>query len=315
MSGKRDRREIRIGSITWQSAIPSPLAFAASAAMKPNWVPRIYMVMKATSNFAPESRIADFKKFQAEKQFRALTYCRCTVETDGAGGALTGFEINEAAHDPGWTPPLRFAECLPSLAPALMANPELRRPCWRLGEASALAKVQAKHHPNSSIQDIPDSERVLVNALIKCRAGPLVDEAGLRLGSPFHVPWVWNEWLLTHTPGQLKLYMRASKFPSHAWYVDGEQVMTVAGLGDATFPEEPPAPAVIQRGMFYSAPPPRRGSWIHLGRLALYPRVLSIGAPASDLQTPNGTAEQEMSGPVFNHPNTVSGWRINVVPV
>jgi hypothetical protein len=65
--------------------------------------------------------------------------------------------------------------------------------------------------------------------------------------------------------------------------------------------------------MLYSVPPPRSGTWIHLGRLALYPAVLSKGAPASDPQSPNGDAEREMGGSIANHPTTVAGWRFNVV--
>jgi hypothetical protein len=310
------RRNIRIASISWLNAIPSPfLVSGTGAAFKPEWIPRTYMVLKATSNPAPQSRLDEFDEFRATKQYRALTYCHCTVETDDATGALTGFRINQAAYDPGWTPPLRFAECHPPLAPALRAVVSLRTPCWYAGEASTLSKVAPGHHPNSSIEEIPDGERVLVNALIKCRAGTEVDDAGLQLGSPFHVPWVWNEWLLTHEPGQLRLYVRASRFPSHAWFVEGRQVITMAGLGDATFPEEPPAPAVVKRGMLYSVPPPRQGTWVHLGRLALYPAVLSKGAPRRDPQAPNGDAELAIAGSVASHPNTVDGSRFNVVPL
>ena len=310
------RRDIRIGAISWLDAIPTPLWFVGTdAALKPEWIPRIYMVMKATSNAAPGSRNADFKKIQAARQYRALTYCHCTVETEDASGELTRFQINETVYDPGWTPPLRFAECLPSLTPALFANQELRRPCWRENEASPLSKVQSERHRNSSIPEIPAGEQVLVNALIKCRPGAQVDEIGLQLGAPFHVPWVWSEWLLTHAPGQLKLYMCASRFPSHAWFVDGAQVVTMSGLGDASFPAEPPRPAVTMQGMLYSVPPPRTGTWIHLGRLSLYSAVLSKGVPASDPQSSNGAVEVSMSGSVGNHPNTVSGWRFNVVPV
>jgi hypothetical protein len=304
------RRELTIASISWLNAIPTPLWFAGMnpAALKPEWVPRIYMVMKATSNAGSVPRIVDFKKLRSGKDYRALTYCHCTVATDDLTGALTSFDIKEAIHDPGWTPPLRFAECLPSLTPALFANQVLRHASWQAGEASVLSQVGPEHHANSSIEDIPPGERVLVNALIKCRSGKESDEVGLQLGSPFHVPWIWNEWLLTHVPGRLKLYMRASRFPSHAWYVNGSQVMTMTGLGDASFPEEPPDPPVIKRGMLYSVPPPRSGTWIHLGRLALYNAVLSKGVPASDPQSPG--IESGLSGPVADHANTVAGWRV-----
>jgi hypothetical protein len=311
------RREIQVGSVTWLNGIPTPLWFAGGCAgLEPAWVPRVYMLLKATSNPAPGSEIADFGRFREGKQYRALTYCRCSLDIDSATGELGEFDVLEVVHDPGWTPPFRYTECPPSLMPALFAHQELRDPTWYPGEASALSQICVEEqHPNSTIEEVPDTERVLVNSLIKCRAGSHADEVGIRLGSPFHAPWVWNEWLLTYAPGQLKLYLRGSRFPSHTWYVDGRQVVAAAGIGDASFPEEPPAPAegVIQRGMLYSVPQPRSGKWIHLPRLALYPAVLSQGTAATNPQTPNGAAEQGWHGPVAKHPNTVPGWRVATV--
>jgi hypothetical protein len=309
------QREIRVGSITWLNGIPTPLWFAGGCeGLEPAWVPRIYMVLKATSNPAPAAEIADFPHLQEGKQYRGLTYCHCSLDIDSSTGQLNDFRVLEAFHDPGWTPPFRYTECPPSRMPALFANRDLRDPSWYPGETSVLSQIcTGEQHPNSTIEEVPDTERILANSLIKCRAGSHADAVSIRLGSPFHAPWVWNEWLLTFAPGQLKLYVRGSRFPSHAWYVDGRQVAAAAGIGDASFPEEPPV-GVIQRGMFYSVPPPRSGKWIHLARLALYPAVLSQGAPATDPQTPNGTSEQGWHGPVGKHPNTVPGWRIaNVI--
>lgn len=305
------QREIRVGSITWLNGIPTPLWFAgAYEKLEPAWVPRIYMVLKATSNPAPEVHVADFKQFQAAKQYRALTYCRCQADIDDATGELADFRVLEAVHDPGWMPPFRYTEFPPSLVPALFADPDLRDPGWYPGEASALSRLcGGQQHANSSIDGIPKEERILVNALLKCRAGSHADDVALRLGAPFHVPWIWNEWVLTYAPGQWKLYMRASKFPSHGWYVNGKRVATAAQIGDASFPEQPrTAPAAV-----YAVPQAQTGRRINVPRLALYPAVLSKGAPATDPQTSSGSAEQARRGPVAAHPNTVPGWQVTVV--
>jgi hypothetical protein len=65
---------------------------------------------------------------------------------------------------------------------------------------------------------VPVDETVLVNAVIKFRAGQHTDSIGIQnVGSPFHVPWVWCELLRTHRFGTFTLYGRGSVFPSHAW--------------------------------------------------------------------------------------------------
>lgn len=301
------QREIRVGSITWLNGVPTPLCFAGPReALEPAWVPWIYRLLKATSNPAPPPEVADFGQFQAGRQYRALTYCHCRADLDDATGRLTAFEVLEAVHDPGWTPPFRYTEFPPSLVPALFADPDLRDPTWYPGEASALSQVRAgERHKNSSLGEVPEAEQVLLSALIKCRAGAHPDDVGIRLGSPFHAPWVWNEWLLTYAPGQFKLYLRASKFPSHAWYVNGRQAAIAAGIGDASFPE-------------VSAPPVagsevRSSVRINVPCLILYPHFLSRGAAASDPQAPNGAAERERRGPVATHPNTAPGWPVRVL--
>src|SRR5262249_10228835 len=113
--------------------------------------------------------------------------------------------------------------------------------------------------------------------------------------------WMWHEWMLTYAPGQFKLYVRASKFPSHAWYLDGRQVATSVGIGDPSFPGVP-----VQQ-------PRGSRARIDVSQLALFVHVLSKGPPAADPQTPNGEAERERRGPVTAHPNTVVGWPVKVV--
>jgi hypothetical protein len=274
------------------------------------------MFLKATSNPAPRAAIADFNTFRAQRRFRALTCCRLSLETDDATGKLTGLRVLEAFQDPGWTPPFRYGEFSPAQTPALFADADLRDPEWYPGEASTLSAVVAQRQcRNTSILDIPSGEEVLANALLKFRAGRHTDQVCIKLGCPFHVPWLWQEWLLTCVGGRFKLYARGSKFPSHAWYVDGRQVLAAAGIGDASFPIVSEAPPAGLGALAKLLPlPPRRRQRINLQRLALYPAVLSQGVPATDRQTPNGPAEQELEGPVDKHPHTTPAWRMSIVP-
>jgi hypothetical protein len=311
------RRDIRIGSVSWLNGIPTPLWFAGRGEpLEPAWVVRTYVLLKGTSNPAPPAVVADFDQLRAERHFRALTWCRCAADLDDATGELKDFRVLEAWHDPGWTPPFRYAEFPPAQMPGLFADPDLRDPAWYPGEASGLSQVCSRaRHKNSAVPELPAGEQVLVNALVKFRAGGQADGRAVRLGCPFHVPWLWQEWLLSYGGGRFKLYLRASRFPSHAWYCDGRQVTVSAGLGDASFPRVAGAPeaAVTVGGVRIPLPQPKRPDRIDVSRLALYPAVLSQGAPAADSQVPNGPEEEGRYGPVDKHPCTVAGWGTNVV--
>jgi hypothetical protein len=294
------RRDIRLGSVSWLSGMPTPLCFAGRGEpLEPAWVVRAYMLLKATSNPTPPTHLADFPRFQARRQFRALSYCECRVDLDDRTHEVTAIEVQGAVQDPGWTPPFRLGEFAPAQVPALFADPDLRDTTWYAGEASGLSLIAAgTRHKNSAIDEVPADERVLANALLKFRAGPHPDAVAVRLGWPGHAPWLWHEWVLTYAAGRFKLYTRGSRFPSHAWYVDGRQVANMPGIADATFPpvEEPWRPGRI-----------------NVLRLALYPTVLSRGAPAGDPQAPNDPEEQQRAGPVDKHPHTVPGWRATTI--
>jgi hypothetical protein len=55
------------------------------------------------------SNIDDFKAFQNGKEFRALTYCHIRVTIDDSSQQITAFEVVDAVHDPGWTPPFKVS--------------------------------------------------------------------------------------------------------------------------------------------------------------------------------------------------------------
>ena len=96
-----------------------------------------------------------------------------------------------------------------------------------------------KKHPASSLE-IPEGAEVLSSALIKFRMGEennslltgkfspllLLTPLRLKVGSPFHAPWVWCEHAVIRQGDTVKLLASGSHFPSHAWYVNGEKVGT-----------------------------------------------------------------------------------------
>jgi hypothetical protein len=129
---------------------------------------------------------------------------------------------------------------------------------------------------------------------------------------------VWCETVLTYFGGTFKLYGRGSVFPSHAWYLDGKQIMQRAQVSDTSFPSRqiqilgpPPGMPVpyTGTGLRLSIPNPLK---IDVGLLALYP-VLSKGAPATGPQAPL-TADSGLTGSVETHQYTVSGGPVVMPP-
>jgi len=163
------------------------------------------------------------------------------------------------------------------------------------------------------ITTIPASETVLVDGIIKFRAGANTDRIGVdSVKCPYHVPWVWCETALTYDGTRFKLYGRGSIFPTHCWYLDGAKVATTNQVGDISFPSTVsvwPPPSLPIAGPRLVIPHPLT---IDVHALNLYP-VLSKGAPASGPQT-SASADAGRTGPVDMHPNTVEGGNAVVRP-
>jgi len=301
------QRYIKIGSVSWIEGKPSPIWTAAQAlTLNPDWVPKTYLGLAATANTAPPDPLHDFPSHQRGHDFRAMTFCHFRLTTDDTSNAVTGFEVVQAFHDAGWTPAFKQHKF-----PSTFLKPD--KAIWSFkeyqGEYSPLTLVATQNrHANTTLAPTPN-ETVLVNALIKFRAGTHTDTIGVdNVGCPFHVPWVWCETLLTVANGRFKVYGRASMFPSHAWYVNGVRVHHQAEVGDTTFPLEvaiyPPSWVPRPPGTPTIAIPT---TTIVLTSLNLYP-VLSKGASAvaGGSQTPL-SADAGRGGAVDTHPNAVSG--------
>lgn len=307
------QRDIKIGTVSWINEKPNPIWFSGKAALlEPDWVPKTYIGLAATANQPPPDRLADFPGYRKGKDFRALMYCHLRLTIDDQTRRVNKVEVLDAVHDAGWTPPFRVREY--PLTGARFWDRDIWSSTWHAGEASPISVVRTEaRHPNSAIT-IPASERVLVNGLIKFRAGANTDRVGVKsAGCPYHVPWVWCEMALTYDGTRLKLYGRGSVFPTHHWYLDGAKVAAQAQVGDATFPSPPPIvvpPASVPYPAVRIAVP--RPLTINVTALKLYP-VLSKGAPASGPQTAL-SADAGRAGAVDGHPHTVSAGAVVTHP-
>jgi hypothetical protein len=305
------KREIRVCSVSWIQGDKNPIWFSGKAiALDPDWVPKTYMGLYATRNASPPMQLDDENNFRSLKNFRALTFARIVVEIDDESDRITDYSLPDKVIDPGYTPP--FAKKSYPLS-ALRAYPvswftdddSMTDSNYYPGEASVISTVMSpgRHENGSALITIPGGEKVVADSIIKFRAGSHTDDVGTKIvKAPWHVPWVWNEWVLTYAgKGNFKLYATASKFPSHAWYVDGKQVAKISEIGDMSFPSIPATTRTVPLVDWKIDQP--HPLTIAVERLAMYP-VLSVGMDAS-AGTPQA-ADGWAGGPIETHAHTVN---------
>jgi hypothetical protein len=304
------QREIKVGSISWINDKPNPIWSTVQAVvLDPDWIPKTYVGLAGTSNGAPPDPLSDFKDYQSKKDFRALTYCHLVVDIDEAAQTVTGVTVKDAVHDPGWTPTFSMTKFPSTL---LSFDLSIYDPRAFQGEASPLSVVNTQaRHANTVIKKVPADETVLVDALIKFRAGKHTDDVGINnVKAPFHVPWVWCETVLTYAKGKFKMYGCGSIFPCHAWYFNGGQVNKSTQAADTSFPmvskpiPMPPFPVPMQILNVVNAISSVTNQ-IDKTAMKIYP-VLSKGAPASGPQWPL-SSEKSLSGAVDTHAHTAGG--------
>jgi hypothetical protein len=298
------RRELTVASVSWINETPNPISLAAEATLyDPEWVPKTYLGLVATANGDPGDNIADLPGFQKSKNFRAMTYCRIAFEESPSG--ISAFQVIDAFHDPGFTPPFKMRNWPSTL---LSFDRSVYSFAWYAGEASLLSKVYTQsRHANTTLPALGAGEIVLVNGIIKFRAGMHTDSIGVNtVGCPYHVPWVWCETLLSWNSGKLKLYGHGSIFPSHAWYIDGKRVAISKQVADASFPKRmfvpPSMPRIPGMPAIFNMTNPFA---IAVEQLTLYP-VLSAGASAAGPQVALD-ADIGLTTPVDKHPHAGPG--------
>jgi len=180
-----------------------------------SWANRVAMGLVATSNPTPSKEIVT-ATFHAKKQFRALTYFELFPQFPNVP--------KKVVIDPSYTPPFdksKIKTFLIHLAPIPEAATK-----YHNGEKSSLSScIGGQLHPYSSIE-IKEEFEIISSTLIKFRAGKETNDIGISddVGSPVHVPWVWCEHVIAKRGSEYWLFAKGSKFPSHAWYINGKQV-------------------------------------------------------------------------------------------
>jgi hypothetical protein len=298
-----DPTDFWIASVAWINAYPNPFqgqggvgGYAVGQAgpigapiLQPDWIPKVYMGLVATANPTPPRQMEALRTFRASKGYRALLAARIRIIRDNRTGEPLQAQVSDIIIDGGWTPPFNRNDFLLSYFGGLLGAfngdrglQALNDPQYYSGVASIASAVLTTRHPNSALT-LPPGERLLVDGLIRFRAGAHTDNVGVAVGSPYHVPWVWNEFAVTYGSGRINVYGLASAFPTTWWYVNGRRVKCELRVGDTSFPTT-------------------NMRTIDTSRLNVYPAI-SIGAPAG-----NGAAQVADTRPVgviYNQPYTV----------
>jgi len=212
--------DLSLGVVCWINAryvrfiSPLDVAWALSA-----WPNRVAIGLVATANEKPPFEISDPNKFMKSKDYRAMLWCRLGVSIDRKTDKVVRVQMYSTVIDAGWTPPpdwnkVAMGTFIPSGADS---DPHE-------GEGSPVSGISVqKRHPNSALGPIPVGEQLLVDGLVKFRAGKVTDDLGTskEVGSPYHVPWTWSEIALTYaSEGKFYVYMKGAVFPTHTFYLN-----------------------------------------------------------------------------------------------
>jgi hypothetical protein len=75
-TGSTPYRTFASAGASWINDIPNPMYSTLQIkALSPEWIPKTYLGLSATSNHSPPATVNDFKSYQRLKDFRAMTYC------------------------------------------------------------------------------------------------------------------------------------------------------------------------------------------------------------------------------------------------
>jgi hypothetical protein len=283
------KHDLRVGVICWIHAAQTPVStpYVAEVATglyyKPDWVAKVYMGLAATSNTPPPDPLPDFAKYRSSQNFRAMCFCHLTVETD-RGNIVKVDKVSEII-DGGFTPPFDRGK-FPLTK--LKSEPSMTDPHYYPGEVSSVSKIEVRKRHTSSVIPSGQAAGIVVNGLVKFRAGAHTDSIGIKppVSCPFHVPWVWSEFLVTYRDERFYMTAAGSQFPKHWWYAQDSKLLEQDEVSDLKFPT---------KGW--------TGQNIVVEALNLFP-VLKAGAPASGPQPPK---EEAGGGSVTSQQFTAPG--------
>jgi hypothetical protein len=275
-----------MGSLSWihQQVTPIWPLLADGKVLSPSWVPQTYIGLLGTKNRVPGSGV-DLQAYEGSKQFRALTFADLSIETSDDLRQILDVKMLKGILNPGWTPP--FDRTISVLTRVYVPDPSMADLDYHSGELGGGSAIMLrKRHPNSTIGiSVPDAQ-IVANALILFRAGPVTDNIGVSVVKcPYHVPWVWCEWLLINDGGKFTAFGTGSVFPTHTFFARGQS------YGQ----QDEPTDARFMRSW-------RHPLTIDTSTLRVYP-VLTTGAPATGSQIVDTTSG--FAGPVSSIPYTV----------
>ena len=213
-------KNFTLSSISWidRNGIPNiGLGFVASAGMK--WHKRVIMGLLATSNPPPAKTIENIETFRQRKQYRAITHYKHSEFHN-----FDSYTIVDAGYTPAFNKSGLNTQIM-TYIPDMLLKDSLNDPKPYPGDKSPLSAIVKDKLHSCSTLTIPNGSDVIISSLIKFRAGEHTDETGINDAiSPTHVPWVWCECALIRNGGTYSLITNGSIFPSHAWYLNGQQV-------------------------------------------------------------------------------------------
>ena len=171
--------QIQVGTVSWINDTPNPMySTLQTLLLSPDWIPKTYLGLSGTSNSAPPETLTDFPGYQNTKDFRAMTFCHFSANLDDATGRIMDLRVLKAFHDGGWTPDFKMRNWPTTV---FSFDTDIYSYNKHEGESSPLSVVRTEgRHPNTAISTVPKTETVLVNALIKFRAGKNTDEIGIK---------------------------------------------------------------------------------------------------------------------------------------
>jgi hypothetical protein len=259
---------------------------------EPNWIPQTYIGLYATRNAAPAANL-DLAAYRLSRQFRAMTFADLMVEVSDDGKSIIDVTKSAAFLDPGYTPP--FDRTITLLTQVYVPEPSMKDPDFHPGELGNCSDtLLRKRHPNSTIGLAVPGANIVASALIAFRAGATTDGIGVNVvRCPYHVPWVWCEWLLTYDAGRFAIIATGSVFPTHTFYAQGSFYGQQDEPTDAKFVTSWRHPLTIDTSA-----------------LRVYP-VLTTGAPATPNSSNVADTTGNMAGPITSLPFVVSGSGFN----
>jgi len=278
---------IKVGSVSWIHQQITPVKLLTDGKLlDPNWLPQTYIGLYATKNPAPPATL-DFSNYQKTKQFRAMTFAALEVETADDDSKVLSVTVTDSILDPGWTPP--FDRTITLLTRVYVPEASMADPAFYAGELGLGSAILPRiRHRNTTLTMTVAPDDVVASGLIFFRAGKHTDDIGVNtVKCPYHVPWVWCEWLVTHKAGKFTMYGTGSAFPTHTFYAQGARFDQQDEPTDARLPTSWRHPLTIDTST-----------------LRVYP-VLTAGAPASGPQVADTT--NGATGPVTSVPYAVRG--------